>query len=459
MPTRLTARWLLPVSDDPIADAALLVGDDGRIADAGPDHAVPTPPGVREIRLGEAALLPGLVNVHAHPELTAMRGLLEDLPFHEWIPALLRAKINARLDGDDYLDCARYGCLEALRAGITTIGATEDSGASLDALIALGMRGVVYREVFGPSPVRADAAMAQLRDNVDAMCERATDLVRVGISPHAPYTVSDRLYVLATELARAERLPVAVHAAESQAEHLLVTHGLGPFADALGRRGVSTPPRAPSTIALLDQLGVLDTRPLLIHCVRLSTDDVSRIAAAGAPVAHCPTANARLGHGIAPVTEMHEAGITVALGTDSVASNNRMDLLEEGRVAQVLQRARLAAPAALPAATLLRMATLDGARALGLDARIGSLERGKDADLCAVAFDAPSVAPVNDPLAALFHSARASDVVLTMVRGRILYDRAATATAPPSDRALAERIGAIASRLRHALRSTANGSG
>lgn len=281
------------------------------------------------------------------------------------------------------------------------------------------------------------------------MRTRETELVRIGISPHAPYTVSDRLYALATDLARAEGLPIAAHAAESHAEHLLVTRGAGPFADRLRERGIATPPRARSTIALLDELGVLAMQPLLIHCVQLSNEDVSRIAAAGAPVAHCPAANARLGHGIAPVTEMRDAGITVALGTDSMASNNRMDLLEEGRLAHMLQRARLASPDALPAATLLRMTTLDGARALGLDARIGSLERGKDADVCAVALDSASVRPINDPLAALFHSTRASDVLLTIVRGRIVYERVAPVS--PSDRALADRVDAIAARLRRAL--------
>jgi cytosine/adenosine deaminase-related metal-dependent hydrolase len=212
-----------------------------------------------------------------------------------------------------------------------------------------------------------------------------------------------------------------VHAAESEAEMLLVTQGAGPFAAGLRTRGIATPPRAHSTLRLLEETGVLATAPLLIHCVLLDDEDMRRAADHGAAVAHCPVANARLGHGIAPVIEMMEAGIAVGLGSDSVASNNRIDMLEEARIAQLMQRARLGSAAALPAERLLRLVTLDGARVLGTAARTGSLEPGKDADFCAVALHAPHTRPVIDPVATLFMSARGSDVVLTAVRGAVLY--------------------------------------
>lgn len=448
MPTRFSARWVLPVTAAPIENGALLAGDGGRILEVGTDAAVPWPEGARVVDLGHAALLPGLVNVHAHPELTAMRGLLEDLPFHEWIPALMRAKLGAALTYEEYVACARAGCREALRAGITTVGATEDSGASLDALRALGLRGVVYRELFGPAPAQAEEALAAVQTRVDEMRSRATDLVGVGISPHAPYTVSDRLFRLAAAWACAEKLPVAIHAAESLGERLLVSEGAGPFADGLRRRGIDTPVRAGSTIALLEQLGVLATRPLLIHCVQLVDDDVSSIARAGAAVAHCPAANARLGHGIAPVLQLQQAGVVVGLGSDSVAANNRMDMLEEARLAQMLQRAGRQSPVALGAAELLRMATLDGARALGLDNRVGSLEPGKDADLCAVSLDALHVQPVHDPVAALFLAARGTDVVLTVVRGHIIYGNDAARSEDEGDAAI---LTGIAERMRRAM--------
>lgn len=417
--TTYTARWVLPVTSPPIRDGALVVGSDGRIVAVCP--AAEAPPAARVEALGDVALLPGLVNVHAHPELTAFRGLLEDLPFERWIGELVRLKRAARLGADDYEAAALWCCAEALAAGITTLAATEDSAASLPALRAAGMRGVVYKEVFGPDPAHAGEAVARLAEAIRALRERETELVRVGVSPHAPYTVSDELYRRTAELARAEELPVAVHAAEARVEEELVRHGAGPFADALRARGIPVAPRARSTIALLERTGVLALRPLVIHAVRVDAEDVAALAAAGAPVAHCPVANARLGHGIAPVSEMLDAGVTVGLGTDSVASNNRLDLLEEARTAQLFQRARTGSAELLGPDRLLRMATLEGARALGLDGRTGSLEPGKDADFCAVALDRPNAVPANDPYAAVLLAARGADVVLTAVKGRVLY--------------------------------------
>ncbi|HEX7118790.1 MAG TPA: amidohydrolase family protein [Longimicrobiales bacterium] len=446
--TRYAARWVFPVAAPPIRDGAVLVDDTGRIAAVGPAATVPAPADAATVDLGDAALLPGLVNVHGHPELSILRGLLDDLPFHEWIPGLNRTKRRAAFAPDDYATAARWTCVEALAAGITTFGATEDSGGALDALTEAGMRGIVYQEVFGPAPEQVEDSLAGLVRKVEAKRARESDLVRVGVSPHAPYTVSDALFRATADYALAEELPVAVHAAEAEAETLLVRDGGGPFAEGLRARAIATPPRGRSTIELLDRLGVLRTRPLLIHCVSIDDDDRHRIADAGAAVAHCPAANARLGHGVAPLIELLDDGVAVGLGTDSVASNNRLDLFEEARLAQLFQRARLHSGCVLPAETLLRLATLDGARVLGLDDRIGSLEPGKDADLCAVSFAGAHVVPVHDPASALFHAARASDVILTAVRGRVLF-RDGRILSLDAD-ALRPRVEALAARARHA---------
>ena len=446
--TRYTAAWVLPVSTAPIASAAVLVEPSGRIAAVGPEARVPAPADARTIALGDAVLLPGLVNVHAHPELSAFRGLLDDLPFERWIPTLNASKRGAAFSDEDWIDAARWCCVEALAAGITTMGATEASGAAVEAFREAGMRGIVFREVFGPDPTVARAAVRELAEAAQRLRERETDLVRVGISPHAPYTVSDELYRLTAELALEQDYPVAVHAAEAEVEDRLVRDGAGHFAEGLRRRGVQTPPRARSTIALLERTGVLRTRPLLIHCVRVDADDRALMAEHGATVAHCPVANAILGHGIAPVVELRAAGVAVGLGTDSVASNNRLDLLEEARAAQLFQRARLGTPSVLTNEEALRLVTIDGARALGLDARIGTLEPGKDADLCAVSLGAAHVRPVHDPLAALFHAARATDVVLTVVRGRELYRNGQVLTLDTA--ALEPRLEAAAAALRTA---------
>jgi 5-methylthioadenosine/S-adenosylhomocysteine deaminase len=446
-PLLLSARWVLPVTAPPIEHAAVLIGADGRI------EALGTADSFQDVNLerrdlGNAALLPGLINVHAHPELAGFRGLLEDLPFHLWIPALKRCRTDAQLTEADWQVAAAWTCIESLRAGITTMGATETSGAAVSALRAAGMRGVVYLEVFGPAPAQVGESIAELRSRIARWSPLATDLVRIGVSPHAPYTVSDALYVTSAGLAKSEGLPLATHAAESEVEDLLVHDGVGPFAAGLRTRGIATPSRGASTIELLDRLGVLECRPLLIHCVRVRDDDLQRIADRGAAIAHCPIANARLGHGAAPMVEARVAGIPVAIGTDSVASNNRIDLLEEAHIAQIVQRARLSSSGAFTSDELLRMVTIDGARALGIDDRVGSIEPGKDADLCAVAFGRPHTTPAGDVTSALFHAARGNDVTLAMVQGRTLFDGGRVLTLSEAD--LCSEISAVGARLRDA---------
>jgi 5-methylthioadenosine/S-adenosylhomocysteine deaminase len=447
--TLYRADWVLPVAQAPIHDGAVLVGVDGRIAAVGPRAAIEPPPAADVVELGAAALMPGLVNVHAHPELALYRGALEDLRFRDWILRLVGSK-RAALHDPDYDVSARWTMIESLRAGITTLAATEMSAAAAGALGEAGMRGVVYREVFGPDPAQVNDSMRDLRAAVDRLrAESETDLVRIGISPHAPYTVSDALFRAAAEYAVAEGLPVAIHAAESEAEDDLVIRGAGDFAPGLNARGIETPVRGRSTVEMLDRLGVLRARPLLVHCVRVDADDVARLADTGSAVAHCPVANARLGHGLAPYAELREAGVRVGLGTDSVGSNNRLDLLEEARAGSLLHRARMRSSGFLSPAELLRLVTIDGARALGLDDRIGTLEPGKDADLAAVSLAEVHARPVHDPVAAVFHAARGTDVVLATVRGRVLQ-RGGRVLTLDAERT-GEQVEEAASRLREAL--------
>jgi 5-methylthioadenosine/S-adenosylhomocysteine deaminase len=447
-PTIYRAAWVLPVALEPIREGAVMVGADGRIAAVGPSAALEPPPGAEVVELGEAALLPGLVNVHAHPELSLFRGALEDLRFRDWILRLVGTK-RVAMDESDYLAAARWTMVEAIRSGMTTLAATESSAAGAVALREAGMRGVLYREVFGPDPAQAAESMAELRAAVDLLRRDETELVRIGVSPHAPYTVSDRLFRAAAEYSLAEDLPMAVHASESAAEQALVARGEGDFAPGLQARGIDTPVRGRTTVEMLDRLGVLDARPLLIHCVTLDAEDILRIAEAGCAIAHCPVANAKLGHGVAPYPELREAGVRVGLGTDSVGSNNRLDLLEEARIASVVHRGRMVSHDILSPADLLRLCTLDGAVALGMEDRIGTLEPGKDADLCAVSLAGAHVRPVHSPEAAVFHAARASDVVLTVVKGRVLFRGGALTTLDEAE--IAAAMEASAEKVRRSL--------
>ncbi len=393
------ARWVIPVTRPPLADATVSVSG-VRIAYVGPRAAAP--PGA-DVELGDAVLLPGLINTHTHLELTAMRGLLLGLDFVTWIRTLTSARA-AVLTPDSMRDGARLGIAEGLVAGITTYADTSASGVVLQAMRDMGVRGIMFQEVFGAAASQRAESFAALRSAVDAWRPFETDLVRLGVSPHAPYTVHEDLLIDVAAYAVGAGLPVAIHLAESDAEIAFLRDGDGPFADGLRARGIPVGRRSHSPVHFLVELGVVVARPLLIHCVKLEESDIDFIAQYGCPVAHCPASNAILGHGVAPVRELLDAGVVVGLGSDSAASNDRMDMLAEARLAMLLQNARLRRPDALNVPDALALATIGGARALGLDDRVGSLEVGKDADLAAFSLDAirdaATLAPESAALAA-----------------------------------------------------------
>jgi 5-methylthioadenosine/S-adenosylhomocysteine deaminase len=434
---RYHAAWVVPISSPPIAGGVVAVDAD-RIAYVGPAEGAPA--GSDE-PLGDVILMPGLVNAHCHLELTAMRGFLEDVEFRRWILRLTAAR-RAVLDRDALLDSARYGLEEGVGAGITTYADTCESGVVMQAMREAGVRGVMYQEVFGPDPAKCDESMRALRERVAGLRYLETPLVRVGVSPHAPYTVSDALFRTTTALARELHAPMAIHIAESALEHELIVSGSGGFADGLRRRGITVAPRGRTPIALLDALGVLGARPLLIHCVRVDEGDIDAIAAARCGVAHCPASNAKLGHGIAPVDELLAAGIPVGLGSDSMASNNRMDILDEARLALLAQRARLGSHETPDAAEVLEMATIGGAAAIGLDDAIGTLEPEKQADLAAFAIDRNR--PTFDPVTAAVFSITGGAARFVTVGGRVLV-RGGALVAPKAG--LAERMESLGGAL------------
>jgi cytosine/adenosine deaminase-related metal-dependent hydrolase len=426
------ARWVVPVTSPPLLDATVSVAG-SRIAYVGPRQSAPAG---QDVDLGDALLLPGLVNAHTHLELTAMRGLLRGLEFVTWIRALTQARVEV-LTPAAMRDAARSGVAEGLVAGITTYGDTSASGVVLEALRDTGARGIMFQEVFGPAPAQREPVLAELRAKVEALRPLETDLVRLGVSPHAPYTVHEDLLVDVAAYAIGAGLPVAMHLAESDAEIAFLREGEGPFAEGLRLRGIPVVRRAHSPVHLLVELGVVLARPLLIHCVKIDESDTAFIAEHGCPVAHCPTSNAMLGHGTAPLRELIDAGVTVGLGSDSAASNDRMDMLDEAHVARLLQGARLRRADAVSSAEALTLATLGGARALGLDARIGSLDVGKDADLAAFALDATRTPDAMDPLDAALAVA-GTPALLVTVAGQLRVRNGIVVGADP---ALSQRVG------------------
>lgn len=386
-----------PVTAPPIEDGAVLVNDSGRIVAVGPQSRVPSPHEVETLEFPDAVLTPGLVNCHTHLELTHLGGggRHDEPEFVKWIRRIRELKDAAAPEAFDRAAVA--GIRHSWAHGVTCIAETGSTGAVMRALHDLGGRGIVYHEVFGPDPAKRDASMAELEAAVSQLRRLETGQLRLGVSPHAPYSVSGPLYESVAAYAMGEQLPIAVHLAESKAETHLVRYGAGPFADALRLRGIVIEPRRCSPVAYLVQLGVVQGGTLCIHCVQMDAADITLLQEAGASVAHCPRSNAAHQHGRAPLAELRAAGVPVGLGTDSVVSVGDSDLWAE------------AAAAGLAGDEALRMLTMEGARALGWDAEIGSLEVGKAADLAVFAH---AVSRPSTPS----HAA-----LLTVVSGRIVH--------------------------------------
>jgi len=429
---RYHARWVLPITQPPI-EYGTVVETGGVITYVGSREGAPAGP---DYDLGDAILLPGLINTHTHLELTAMRGFLENCQFAAWIDKLRQSR-NEVLDDAMLLDCARFGIAEGIEAGITTYADTCSSGVVMQAMRELGVRGIMYQEVFGPDPSQSSGAMRELEGRVEKLHGAQTDLVSLGVSPHAPYTVSDALYDAASKFANERHLPLAMHIAEGEAENDIVVSGKGEFGDRWRRRGIPVERRARSPIALLEKHGALERGPLLIHCVRVDDADIGIMARHRCAVAHCPASNAKFGHGIAPLLPIMGAGIRVGMGSDSVASNNRMDILDEARLAVLIHRAATRKHDAFGAHQALELATLGGARALGLESRVGSLEVGKDADLAAFRIDIPRTTPIGDPYSAAIFALPGRSAELVTVQGRMLVDRGRVLAA---DDSLAARV-------------------
>lgn len=430
---RYHARWVVPVTQPPIENGCV-VENNGIIEYVG---AADRAPAGEDHDLGESVLLPGIINTHTHLELTAMRGFLEDLCFNDWIDKLRSSRKEALTD-EMLLDSARYGIVEGLHAGITTYADTCAAGLVFDAMLELGVRGIMFQETFGSAPEQSESAMEVLKERVAELKKKETDLVRVGISPHAPYTISDDLYAATARYARESGLRMGLHIAESESETRIVCSADGPFAIEWNVRGLPLAPRARTPVALLEKTGCLATSPLLIHCVNLDAEDISTIARHKCSVAHCPASNAKFGHGISPVADLIAAGVTVGLGSDSVASNNRMDILEEARLAILFQRAIKKTERAFTAQQALEMATIGGARALRIDDKVGSLEVGKEADLAAFSLDAARVTPVGDIVAAILFAVAGTPAHFVAVKGRpLLAEREPLAVDPELRRRVA----------------------
>jgi cytosine/adenosine deaminase-related metal-dependent hydrolase len=392
----ISAEWVLPLDGPPIEGGRVRY-EGGRIAEVAP--------GLADHHFEHAAIIPGLVNAHAHLEYANYAGFGDGSPFGPWIRTHVDRK--SLLRREDMLAIARLGVVDSLRSGITTVADYSFSGAAATAAEDLGLRAVVYLEVFSPDPAEARRQWESKRGLV-----RETQRVRIGISPHAPYTCSLDTYRFCLSLG----VPVGTHLAESANETEWLLHGSGPLA---GIAPLLVPPTGKRPVGTLGD--VLGPDLLCAHCVDVDGSEIALLAERGVPVAHCPRSNALLGCGIAPLALMRDAGVVVGLGTDSPASTPSFDMFEEMRAAVELARAWEQRPDALPASDALALATIEAARALRLDSEVGTLTPGKRADLAVVSLAGSPYHPVEDPAAAIVFGGSPDRVLETIVDGQTRY--------------------------------------
>lgn len=373
---------------------------------------------------GEAAIMPGFVNCHSHLEITMMRGFLDkfDSDFYSWLLQLARVRSKV-LTNEDIKISAFLGAVEGAKAGITCFGDIGRLGkAGFSALEEVGLRGVLFQETeFSPDNKTAEEDFKKLKHSFLSLRERETKLIEVGISPHSTYTVGSKLFEKIADYSTAENIKLAIHAAESEDEKQFMQRGTGFFSEMYQNQDLNWDHPECSSIKYLSKLGVLQAKPLLAHCVKVSEMDVDLIFENGARVAHCPKSNAKFGHGMAPLEAFLDRGIRTGLGSDSMGSNNLCDLFEEARFAALLSRVREDKKRFIDAKEIIETATIGGAKALGLEHKIGTLEIGKQADLIAVKLTSVAQTPVHDVYSSILFSTNASHVVMTMVAGDLIY--------------------------------------
>ena len=445
MTTLYCARWILPLSSPEIVDGAVAVDGQKIVSVGNRNTLVEQFPEAATRELGESVIIPGLINAHSHLELTAMRGFLENeaADFFAWLRKLTHARLD-RMTADDLKVSASWGACEAARAGVTCVADASDAALqSMSALNDVGLRGIVFQESFGPDPRLALENFEKLKAKVAELRERETELVKCGVSPHAPYTVCATQLEMISQFALDEELPLMMHAAETHMEVSLLREGRGPFADGLKSRGIDWTAPGVSPIQYLKDHGVLQTKPLLAHCIHVDDVDLETLKSTDTRVAHCPKSNAKLGHGVAPFAKIIAQRIAVGLGSDSVASNNTCDLLEEARFALLLARSEGSANSgencSVNAAEVLRTATLGGAHALGLAGQIGDLRPGLQADFAAVSLSGAHQLPSYGAAETLVFASSGRDVVLTVIAGREVY-RDGRVTTVDEDRLRARMI-------------------
>ncbi len=408
--TLLRAAHVLPIRPHKawLKDHAVRVVD-GLIDDILPDaQALAKYPDDQQVALDRHVLLPGLINAHTHSPMTLLRGFADDLPLDQWLREHIWPAEQRWLSPQFVSDGTRLAIAEMIRSGTTCINEMyffpEAIAAEVDAAGIRAMLGTPIIDVPTPWASGIDECLDRAREL--ALDLAGHDRLMVALAPHAPYTVDDPGLQAVAELAAETGVRVNMHVLEAAFERAqsLELYGKDP-------------------LERLEAHELLHPEFMAVHMVHLRERDIERLVETGAHVIHCPESNMKLGNGICPTTALHEAGVNVAIGTDGAASNNDLDLFAEARMAAFLAKGSSGRADVLDAWQALDMMTIAGARALGQEARLGSIEVGKAADLCAVNIDCPELQPFHNAASQMVYAATSRQVSHVWVAGRPLLDQ------------------------------------
>jgi 5-methylthioadenosine/S-adenosylhomocysteine deaminase len=432
--TLIFAGWVVPVLPEGLVleNHAVAISN-GRISAVLPAQEARQISARQTVELPHHTLLPGLINCHGHAAMSLLRGFADDVALQPWLEQHIWPTESEHVGPEFVRDGVNLALAEMLRAGTTCFSDMYFfPDVAADCCVQAGMRTQLSFPVF-------DFASAWGKDADDYISRglalrddyKHSELITVVFGPHAPYTVAEAALQKIATLAAELDVPVHIHLHETRQE---VTDALA----VTGQRPLHN----------LNELGLIGPRTQCVHMTELDATDIELLAAAGAHVVHCPSSNMKLASGICPVTTLQEAGINVALGTDSAASNNRLDLLAEMRSAALLAKLSTGDASALPAARALRMATLDGATALGMQDEIGTLEAGKYADLIAIDLAVVETQPVHNVISQLVYAASSAQVTHSWVNGKCLMSERQLNTLNVS------AINSNASKWRHRIAGT-----
>ncbi len=407
----LQARWVVPVQPQGqvLEDHAVVVHEGAVVALLPQIEATARFVPAEQVDLGAHVLLPGLVNAHTHNPMTLLRGMADDMPLMTWLREHIWP-VEAKVLGPEFVrDGVELAIAEMLRGGTTC----ANENYFFPDVAAATYRAHGFRAVVGLPIIEFPSAWARDTDEYFARaCEladalRGDALIGAAFAPHAPYTVGDASFARVRLLADQLDLPVHLHLHETEQE----------IRDSVREHGVRP-------LARLAGMGLLNDRLIAVHMTQLTGSEIAQCAQAGVSVVHCPESNLKLASGFCPADALHRAGVNLAIGTDGCASNNDLDMFGEMRTAALLAKAVAQDASAMDAASALHAATLGGARALGLESRIGSIEPGKRADLVAVRMDELETQPLYHVVSQLVYATPRAQVSDVWIEGRrLLQDR------------------------------------